>query len=265
MCKENQTPVAEGKSGLRPRVVVVGGSSGIGLATAQRFAHEGWRVCIASNALDQLEAAQGTLHGTGHIGIYVDVCDASGCASLAERVRENFDKVTAIVNAAGISENHRLIESEYRAWDRQLRVILYGSVNIMRAMVPCIEDGGRIIQITSIHHERVAAGSSSYGMAKAAITQMVRSLAVELAPRGILANAIAPGFVNTPMSIKQDGTDELASQWYQENYVRGSHLPLRRAASPQEIAGVAWFLAGSDASYMTGSVVTVDGGLTITF
>jgi 3-oxoacyl-[acyl-carrier protein] reductase len=131
--------------------------------------------------------------------------------------------------------------------------------------VPLLCDGGRIIQISSIHHERVASGSSGYGMAKAAITQMIRSLSVELAPRGILANAIAPGFVKTPMSIKADGRDETESEWFRENYVRQHHLPLRRAASPEEIAGVVWFLAGPDASYMTGSVVTVDGGLTVTF
>ena len=93
----------------------------------------------------------------------------------------------------------------------------------------------------------------------------VTSLALELAPRGILANAIAPGFVDTPMSIKADGRNELDSEWFLTNYIRYDHLPLKRAAQPEEIAGVAWFLAGPDASYITGSVITVDGGLTITF
>jgi 3-oxoacyl-[acyl-carrier protein] reductase len=128
-----------------------------------------------------------------------------------------------------------------------------------------IEDGGRIIHITSIHYERVARGSSAYGMAKAAITQLTRSLAVELAHRNILANTVAPGFIDTPMSVKADGKNELESEWFEDNYIKYNHLPLKRAGQPEEVAGVVYFLAGPDASYMTGSVVTVDGGLMITF
>jgi len=138
-------------------------------------------------------------------------------------------------------------------------------VKVCRALVPLMEDGGRIVHITSIHHDRVARGSSAYGMAKAAITQLTRSLAVELASRNILANTIAPGFVDTPMSVKADGKNELDSAWFRDNYIKYDHLPLKRAGKPEEIAGVAWFLSGADASYITGSVVTVDGGLTITF
>ena len=102
-------------------------------------------------------------------------------------------------------------------------------------------------------------------IAKAAMTQQARSLAEELAPRYILSNAITPGFVVTAMSIKSDGTNELKSAWFYENYIKNHHLPLKRAAKPSEIAGVAWFLAGPDATYITGAVLTVDGGLTITF
>jgi 3-oxoacyl-[acyl-carrier protein] reductase len=101
-------------------------------------------------------------------------------------------------------------------------------------------------------------------MAKAAINQYCRALALELAEKGILVNAIAPGFVNTPMSIV-NGVNELESDWFKANYITGHHLPLRRAGRPEEIAGVAWFLAGPDATYLTGQVITVDGGLTITF
>jgi 3-oxoacyl-[acyl-carrier protein] reductase len=101
-------------------------------------------------------------------------------------------------------------------------------------------------------------------MAKAALNQYCRVLAKELAPRGILCNAIAPGFVRTPMSVVE-GVNELESEWFRQNYVDGHHLPLRRAGEPEEIAGVAFFLAGPDATYITGQVLTVDGGCTITF
>ena len=89
-------------------------------------------------------------------------------------------------------------------------------------------------------------------------------MALELADRNILVNAIAPGFVNTPMSAAT-GENELETEWFMDNYVRGEHLPLRRAAEPEEISGVAFFLAGKDASYITGQVITVDGGLSVTF
>jgi 3-oxoacyl-[acyl-carrier protein] reductase len=130
--------------------------------------------------------------------------------------------------------------------------------------VPLMKEGGRIVHITSIHGERGEGGASAYGMAKAALNQYCRALAIELAPRGILVNAIAPGFVDTPMSVS-GGVNELETDWFRQNYVAGHHLPLRRAARPEEIAGVAWFLAGPDASYITGQVLTVDGGLTVTF
>jgi 3-oxoacyl-[acyl-carrier protein] reductase len=123
---------------------------------------------------------------------------------------------------------------------------------------------GRIIHITSIHGERAEQGSSAYAMAKAAINQYCRSLALELAARKILVNALAPGFVVTPMSVV-NGVDELETAWFRDNYIEGHHLPLRRAVKPEEIAGVAYFLAGPDASYITGQIITVDGGLTITF
>ena len=124
--------------------------------------------------------------------------------------------------------------------------------------------GGRIIHCTSIHGERAELGSSGYAMAKAAINQYCRGLALELAPRGILVNAVAPGFVDTPMSVV-NGVNELEGEWFQKNYVEGHHLPLKRAGKPEEIAGVVFFLAGPDATYLTGQVITVDGGLTITF
>ena len=90
-------------------------------------------------------------------------------------------------------------------------------------------------------------------------------MALELAPCGNLTNAIAPGFVRTSMSIKRDGTNELETEWFRDNYVRYGHLPLKRSAEPEEIAGVVCFLSGPDATYITGSVLTVDGGLSITF
>jgi 3-oxoacyl-[acyl-carrier protein] reductase len=149
-------------------------------------------------------------------------------------------------------------------WRQAFDIMVSGALYMTRVAVPFMSDGGRIIHVTSIHGERAEAQASSYSMAKAAINQYCRALALELAPRGILVNAIAPGFVNTPMSVI-NGVNELETDWFRQNYVDGHHLPLKRAGRPEEIAGVAWFLAGPDATYITGQILTVDGGLTITF
>jgi 3-oxoacyl-[acyl-carrier protein] reductase len=124
--------------------------------------------------------------------------------------------------------------------------------------------GGRIIHVTSIHGDRAEKNASAYAMAKAAINSFCRGLALELADAGILVNAIAPGFIDTPMSVI-NGVNELETEWFENNYVAGNHLPLRRAGRPEEIAGVAAFLAGPDATYLTGQIITVDGGLSVTF
>ena len=149
-------------------------------------------------------------------------------------------------------------------WRRPFDTMVTGAVLVTRALVPLMLQPGRIVHITSIHGERVEHHGSAYAMAKAAINQYSRALALELAPRGILVNAIAPGFINTPMSMV-NGINELETPWFQQNYIDGHHLPLQRAGQPEEIAGVAYFLVGPDASYITGQVITVDGGLTITF
>jgi 3-oxoacyl-[acyl-carrier protein] reductase len=250
---------------MRKKVIVLGGSSGIGKAIAERFAKEGWLVIVCGNDLASTQIAVSGLEGEGHIAIKADVASEHEIENLKKQAEEKFTTIHALINSIGISKRTPVLNSDFSAWDSSLQVMMYGAVKICRALIPMMEDGGRIIHITSIHYERVSNGSSAYGMAKAAITQLTRSLAVELAPKNILANTIAPGFVDTPMSVKADGKNELESEWFKDNYVKYDHLPLKRAAKPEEIAGVAWFLAGPDASYITGSVVTVDGGLTITF
>lgn len=246
------------------KVVILGGSSGIGKATAIRFANEGYRVFIGSSDRCKGEAACKLLPGDGHRAFEVDVRDSSHIEKLAEWIKAECGDFDVLVNSVGVSQGMPVLDSEFEKWDNALQVMLYGTVKSCRLLVPLLKDGGRVIHITSIHQNRVENGSSAYGMAKAAITQFTRSLALELAPRNILANTIAPGFISTPMSIKAHG-NELESDWFKDNYVKYNHLPLKRPGLPEEVSGVVWFLAGPDASYITGSVVTVDGGLTITF
>jgi NAD(P)-dependent dehydrogenase (short-subunit alcohol dehydrogenase family) len=249
------------------KIVILGGASGIGRAIVERFAKEGWQVVFTGLSTQKSDCE--TL--TEKLGIQnvfffsLDVRNETEIESFKHYVLLTFEKIDAFVNCIGVSQQAHTVDSDFEYWDNTLQINMYGTVKTARVLVPLLNNGGRIITISSIHNDRVAQGSSSYGMSKAAVVQYTRALALELAPRGILANSIAPGFVNTPMSVKDDGKNELDSEWFHENYIKNEHLPLKRAAKPEEIAGVAWFLAGPDATYMTGSVITVDGGLLTTF
>jgi len=123
---------------------------------------------------------------------------------------------------------------------------------------------GRILSITSIHGLRGEEQSLPYDVSKAGLEGATRTLAIELGPSGVLVNALAPGFVNTRMSVV-DGRNELESEWFETIYREHRKLPLRRAAEPDEIAAHAAWLCSEENTYLTGQVVTVDGGVTITF
>lgn len=200
-----------------------------------------------------------------HFKVVGDYSQPETAARLETELRERWGRLDALINCAGVAMGGDPITSPEDEWRRPFDIMLNGAVLTTRTAVPFMTEGGRVIHITSIHGERVELGSSAYATVKAAINQYSRALALELADKGILVNAIAPGFVNTPMSILPDGVNEIETDWFRDNYVEGNHLPLRRAGKPEEIAGVAWFLAGPDATYITGQVITVDGGLTITF
>lgn len=252
------------EKGGRKRVLVTGASSGIGAATASRFAAGGWNVCLTARRADALEAVRKGLPTGDHFTFPCDYSDASLVAGLGPLIREKWGGLDALVNCAGVFIGVDPVKSAPEEWRKPFDAMVNGALNVTRLAVPLLGRGGRIIHVTSIHGERAEATASAYSMAKAALNQYCRALALELAPEGILVNAIAPGFVDTPMS-SAGGTNELETKWFRDNYVEGHHLPLRRAGKPEEIAGVAWFLAGPDATYITGQVLTVDGGLTITF
>lgn len=249
----------------RKKAVITGASSGIGEATARRFAAEGWDVCLNARRESMLTKLASTLPQGDHLIGAGDYSDPAVAEKISRLARENWGRVDALINCAGLFKAVHAVDSPIQEWRNSFDVMVNGAVHMTRAVVPLMTNGGRIVHVTSIHGERAEAGGSGYAMAKAAINQFCRALALELAPKGILVNALAPGFVDTPMSIRPDGVNELDTEWFKSNYVDGHHLPLKRAGRPEEIAGVAFFLAGPDSSYLTGQVITVDGGLTITF
>ena len=248
----------------RKKVVITGAASGIGRATAIRFARDGWDVCALDRRGEPLRELLAGFPPGEHLLSIGDYSDPKVADALTEILSAKWGHVDALVSCAGAFQPAHAIDSPLDEWHKGFDTMLDGAVRMTRVAVPLMRTGGRVIHITSIHGGRAEANASAYAMAKAAINSFCRGLAVELAPQGILANAIAPGFVDTPMSVV-NGVNELESEWFKSNYVAGHHLPLRRAAKPEEIAGVAAFLAGPDATYITGQVITVDGGLTITF
>ena len=247
----------------RKKIVITGAASGIGRATAQRFASEGYDVCL--NDIQELEAVLGSLPAGKHLQVQGSFADEATITQIAAHVAQEWGRIDVLVNCAGFGRPTPVADTSVEDWESVFHILSRGAVLTSRLALALMKSGGRLIHITSIHGERAEFGSGSYAMAKAAINQYCRTLAVEFAGHNILVNAIAPGFVNTAMSLLPDGTSELETDWFRDNYVTGNHLPLRRAAEPEEIAGVAFFLAGKDASYITGQVLTVDGGLSITF
>jgi NAD(P)-dependent dehydrogenase (short-subunit alcohol dehydrogenase family) len=249
--------------GERRKALVSGASSGIGKATVERFACEGWDVCLTARREKELLAICRGLPVGQHLVCPGDYSNPATAALIEESIATAWGRLDALVNCAGVFMMGEPITDPLEEWRKPFDVMISGAVSLTRLAVPFMIHGGRVIHVTSVHGERAERGGSSYAMAKAALNQYCRALALELADRGILVNAIAPGFVDTPMSVV-NGVNELESAWFRQNYIEGHHLPLKRAARPEEIAGVAWFLAGPDASYITGQVLTVDGGLTIT-
>lgn len=248
----------------RKKVVVTGASSGIGWATAERFANEGWDVCVTARREKELKDLVGSFPKGDHLIVPGDYSDPAVASQIGVLVKEQWGRLDVLANIAGVYKAAHCVDSPLEEWRKPFDIMFNGAVYMTRMAVPLMTEGGRIIHCTSIHGDRAEAGSSAYASAKAAINQYCRGLALELAPLGILVNALAPGFVRTAMSVV-DGVNELDGEWFKKNYVEGHHLPLKRAGLPEEVAGVVYFLAGPDSSYITGQIITVDGGLTITF
>lgn len=250
----------------RPKALITGTASGIGRAAATRFAKEGFDVCfydIQEAKNQELFDVANVDYPGNHLLAQGNFAEEKSIQKVEQLISKNWGTLDVLVNCAGVFKRSNLLETSIQEWRIIFDVMLNGCL-LTTQLAAKLMTAGRIIHITSIHGSRAEKQASSYSTAKAAMNQFCRAMALELADRNILVNAIAPGFADTDMSIV-DGQNELETKWFKDNYIDNQHLPLRRAAKPEEIAGVAFFLAGADASYITGQVIAVDGGLTITF
>lgn len=241
------------------KAVISGGGTGIGRATALCLADRGARVVIAGP--DEAALLEVASHSPEQI--IPRVCDVSDVAAWTSLISGEQD-LDILINNAAISVPTDILDPGDTSWDRVMRINFEGALNGSRAAAQIMRHrGGRIVNVTSVHGNLCELKSAAYGVGKAALNQLTRCFAVELAPFGILVNAVAPGFVDTPMS-RATGVNELETDWFRENFVSNGRIPLRRAAQPEEIAQAILFLASSENTYVTGQVLTVDGGLTLT-
>lgn len=238
-------------------IAVAGAGSGIGEAVARACAHQGALVmCMDINgeAAERVAAAIAAEGGKARAGV-VDVCDATATDTAFDETLHWAGRLDAVVSTPGINVRKPILRYSEEEFDRVLRVNIKGNFNVLRSAgrILTARRGGSIVLFSSIRSQVVEPGQAVYAATKAAIVQMARTAAAEFAPHGVRVNAVAPGVVETPLTLPIKANTE----WY-EAYAAKSAM--RRWAQPEEMAWPTVFLLSDAASYVTGSVLVVDGG-----
>jgi len=248
---------------LKNKVCIVTGSgNGIGKAIAELFAKEGGKVvCASRREVNGLPVSQ-ALNEQGYDTFFVK-CDVSveeDVQALFEKTMAHYGRVDVLVNNAGVNFVKPFLDIELSDWDRVINTDLRGTfmctVRAARQMVK--QGGGSIVNITSVHTMQCLDGAAPYDAAKWGVVGMTKSVAVELAEKGVRINALSPGLIAT--QIWNDIMEASPNREECEDYWN-SNIPQRRAGTPEEVAKVALFLASDDASYINGSNILCDGGM----
>lgn len=238
----------------RKIVLVTGASRGIGRAIAQKFATEGHFVIGTATTEKGAESIEEYLSESGGIGRVLDVCDDDAIDKLFEEIDSVYGSVNVLVNNAGITKDGLLMRMKNEDWsdviDTNLTSIYRTSRRAIKGMMKA--RFGRIINITSVVGQMGNAGQVNYAASKAGVEGFTRALAREIGSRGVTVNCVAPGFVETDMTEELD--ERLINSMLDA-------VPLGRMAQPEEIAAAVTFLASDDASYITGEVLAVNGGM----
>ncbi len=232
--------------------IVTGGSRGIGRAIAEELARGGARVVL--NYKQSAEAAQEVAQACGGIAVQADVSTTEGCTTLLASAEE-LGPVDILVNNAGITRDGLVLRMDDADWEDVMRINAGGCFRMSRAVMAGMvrRRQGIIVNLTSVSGLRGNSGQANYSASKAAIIGMTRSMAKEVAKRKIRINCVAPGFIETDM------TKTLPDMVMTE---AKKQIPMRRIGQPEDISPLVRFLCGPDASYITGQVFVVDGGMT---
>lgn len=243
---------------LKDKIAVITGSArGIGKAIALKFAQEGAAVVISDLTLESCQETASEIEAitrTKTLALAVDVTNSTSVEEMVKTVKKEWGRIDILVNNAGITKDTLLMRMSPDAWNAVIQVNLTGTFNCIKAVTRLMmkQQYGRIVNIASVVGLMGNAGQANYVASKAGVIGLTKSVARELASRNITANAIAPGFIQTPM------TDKLTEDTI-KNYL--SRIPLGRMGTPEDVAKAAMFLVSSDADYITGQVLTIDGGM----
>lgn len=226
--------------------VVVGAASGIGWATAQGLAADGYRVVLADRNADGARDRAAEL-GAPHSAAHVDVSDEASVEAVFT------EAVDAVVNCAGFSNVGMIVDMPVEQFREVVDVCLTGGFLVAKYAGRALREGGVLVQISSLNGRQPAAGMSAYCAAKAGLSMLTQVAALEMAPRGIRVNAVAPGFVHTPLTAPAASVPGVV-----EDYLENT--PLGRAGTPEDVAHAVRYLCSPGASWLTGEVLDLNGG-----
>ena len=242
----------EGKTAL-----ITGAARGIGKAIALKFASEGANVAFTDIVIDEngkATEAEIEAYGVKAKGYASDASNFEATKEVVAEIQKDFGRIDILVNNAGITKDGLMLRMSEEQWDRVININLKSAFNFTRNVLPVMfgQRSGSIINMASVVGVHGNAGQANYSASKAGMIALAKSIAQEMGPRGIRANAIAPGFIETAMTAALP--DSVREEWKKK-------IPLRRGGKPEDIADVAIFLASDLASYVTGQVIQVDGGM----